>query len=350
MTNGVRCCWASLLCFLGHSQVLACFMLPKTYEGTISQNDHEAVILYHAGREELVLRINYQITGETMPNQFAWVITVPNEPDHYALADKKLFEEMFELSKKLTPEARLKKKYKFGGGGGSFGVEGVELGKHVTVGPYDIQPVRGVGQNALQGLNAWLKENQFPTEEPEHLKYFVKNNFTFLCVKITARQEQDSVDPQGTLPPLHLSLESPRPYFPLRFSSRQGVFNINLHVLMPRRFDYVASHRVLNQINWSNERYTRNYRLAKKKMPEPLKALMTKSKLDIQQDVWFYNNIRGRQVNKNNAIADWKTDVFFNGVPERYGASGPLLSPRNLANAKLDTLRAPGSGSPNATR
>lgn len=33
-----------------------------------------------------------------MPDSFAWVITVPNEPDEYAIADTELFEKMFALS------------------------------------------------------------------------------------------------------------------------------------------------------------------------------------------------------------------------------------------------------------
>jgi len=80
-----------------NSPVFACCMLPETYRGTISQNDHEAVIVHRAGRQELVLRINYKIIGDTMPDQFAWVITVPNEPDNYKIANPQLFEDMFFL-------------------------------------------------------------------------------------------------------------------------------------------------------------------------------------------------------------------------------------------------------------
>ena len=52
---------------------------------------------------------------------------------------------------------------------------GVELGKRAVVGPYDIQPVRALGRNALTALNRWLGTNGFPTEAPEHMKYFVDN-------------------------------------------------------------------------------------------------------------------------------------------------------------------------------
>ena len=70
---------------------LACCMVPRDYKGTISQSAQEAVLIHDGNREELILRINYQITGDKMPDQFAWIVTVPNEPDAYAVADKETF-------------------------------------------------------------------------------------------------------------------------------------------------------------------------------------------------------------------------------------------------------------------
>lgn len=305
------------------SPIMACCMLPATYKGTISQNAHEAVIIHHAGREELVLRIDYKITGESMPDNFAWVITVPNEPDEYAIADAKLFEEMFDLSEKLRPPLRVKRKpgFKGGAGAGGFGGEGVELGKRVQVGPYDIQPVRGVGANALTGLNAWLTEKGYPTEDPAHMKYFVENEFTFLCVKIDAPDGKKEVEDGGKIPPLHLSFASPKPYYPLRFSSRQGVFDVNLHVLTQRTLNYRTSAKVLQQINWTNRNFIRNYKLYPARVPDSLKKVLAKSRFKGERGVWLYNNIRGNQVNRDNAIARWTTDVFLNGLPRRKTAA-----------------------------
>ena len=314
-----------LIGFAG-SPVLACCMLPATYKGSIRQNDHEAVIIHHGGREELVLRIDYKITGKTMPDRFAWVITVPNEPDNYALADAKLFEEMFELSKKLRQPI----KKKFGGGfgaGGAGGFGGVELGKQVTVGPYDIQPVRGVGANALTGLNAWLKAKGFPTEDPKHMQYFVDHQFTFLCVKIAPPKGKPAVGAGGKLPPLHLSFASAKPYYPLRFSSRQGVFGVNLHVLTRRTLNYRKSARVLRQINWTNQRDKRNARLYKQNMPDTLQKVFAKTRFKKDKKVWYYNCIRADQVNRDNAIAKWTTDVFLNGLPRKPRARVGLREP-----------------------
>jgi len=309
-------------------------MLPATYKGSISQNGHEAVIIHHDDREELVLRIDYQITGESMPDEFAWVITVPNEPEEYAIADAKLFEDMFVLSEKLRPRTRIKKSLKSGGGSGGFGHSGVELGKQVQVGPYDIQPVRGVGADALTGLNSWLTEHGFPTEDRSHMEYFVANRFTFLCIRIAAPKGEEVVETGGKLPPLHLSFSSPKPYYPLRFSSRQGVFDVNLHVLTKRRLNYRTSGKVLKQINWSNNASTRNYRLYNASVPKSLQHVFAKSRFETDRRFWFYNNIRGKKVNRDNAIAGWENDVFLNGVPRGVGAAA-LPSPK-LAGIEQD--------------
>lgn len=303
-----------------YSLVLACCMVPADYEGSISQKTQEAVIFYHEGRQELVLRINYRIAGEVMPNQFAWVITVPNEPDTYALADEKLFAEMFDLSEKLKPAV---KPYRsggagsFGGGSGEFGDTGVELGKQVKIGPYDIQPVRGVGKNALTGLNRWLEANQFPTEDPEHMKYFVKKDFTFLCIKIAPAEKTKEVKSSGDLPPLHLSFASKLLYYPLRFSSRQGMFDVNLHLVTSSSLNYPRNRRPMNMMRRANDDYKRNYSLTKSKMPDTLKTVLDKSALPSQPKKWFYNYLKCERVNEHDAIAKWKTDIFFKGLPSK---------------------------------
>jgi len=327
----IRFVTSLLIAILVGPSVMACCMLPATYEGTISQDAHEAVIIYHDGREELVLRIDYKITGETMPDNFAWVITVPNEPDEYAIADAQLFKEMFVLSERLRPRPRKTSNPGFGGAGGGFGDNGVELGKQVQVGPYDIQPVRGVGANALTGLNNWLTAKGYPTEDPEHMEYFVANKFTFLCIKIAAPKGEKSVGAGGMLPPLHLSFASPKPYYPLRFSSRQGVFDVNLHVLTEHALNYRTSARVLRQINWTNQDFMRNYKLYKRRMPDSLKKLLGKSRFTADRSVWFYNNIRGGKVNRDNAIARWTTDVFLNGLPRSKSAKLPAGKQVNIA-------------------
>jgi hypothetical protein len=292
---------------IGALAFVACCMVPVTYKGSIGQDAQEAVLIHDGDREELVLRINYRIKGDKMPDTFVWVITTPKEPDSYALADEKLFEDMFGLSQAmLVPVLRTKSRQM------SDAVPaGVELGKHVTVGPYDIQPVRGVGPQALKGLNKWLGDNGFPTEAPDHMTYFVENGFTFLCVRVIPSGKEKEVSGNGLLPPLHLSFETPVPYYPLRFSSRQGVFDVNLHVLTKGKLDYKASAATLAKLNWYSKHYKQNAKLSEKKMPDTLKKVFSKSAWKGDVGKWRYNNIRCSQVNKGNTIATWKEDISF---------------------------------------
>lgn len=287
----------------------ACCMVPRTYEGTISQNAQEAVMIWHDGREELVLRIDYAIGGaETMPEQFAWIVTVPNEPDAYAVSDATLFREMFRFAERhLHQQPRSNSRAE----GVAASAGGIELGTQVQVGPYDIQPVRAHGKAALEGLNQWLANNEFPTEDPAHMAYFVENGFTFLCIKVRPAGSDDAVAPGGVLPPLQLSFASERPYYPLRFSSRQGVFDVNLYVLTRQPFDYGDSKQMLERINWRQARSKKNVSIRPKQLPRSLHRVFGEGRIPIGAEPWHVNNLRGWRVNHDNAIAAWEDDIFF---------------------------------------
>ena len=51
--------------------VSACMMIPRDYTGRISQNRHQAILFHQGNRQEMILRVNYKITGKSMPDQFA---------------------------------------------------------------------------------------------------------------------------------------------------------------------------------------------------------------------------------------------------------------------------------------
>jgi hypothetical protein len=301
---------AGVLALAATVPVFPCCMVPATYEGTISQSSQEAVLFHANGREELILKINYQIKGDTLPDHFAWVITVPNQPDKYAVAGKDLFKEVFQWADPLvSPPPSLSGGSKNAGSDRDSG--GLEIGKPVKVGPYTIVPVKALGQQALTGLNQWLGKNGFPKEDPKHMAYFVENKFTFLCVRFDPRKGQKTVDQAGGVPPLHLSFPSATPYYPLRFSSRQGVFNVNLYVLTKKQFDYKGSGDSLKRINWRKSGLLANVKVKPESFPEALKAVYDKSRFKDDAGVWYLNVLRTRQVNKGNTIAKWKKDIFF---------------------------------------
>ncbi len=284
-----------------------CCMVPADYKGTISQSAQEAVMFHADGREELILKINYQITGDKMPDRFAWIVTVPNEPDAYAVGDAKLFEEVFSWAESQVNPPDLKGR---GPAKGDLG-EGLEFGKAVKVGPYEIQPVRALGREALAGLNEWLKKNGFPTEDENHMAYFVDKKFTFLCMKIVPEQGQKAVEKASGVPPLHLSFKSDKPYYPLRFSSRQGVFDVNLYVFTKTDFDFESSNDSLKRINVAKPHGASNVTVATDAFPKSLKDRYAASAFKDYAGAWRLNVLRAKQVNKDNTIATWKEDIFF---------------------------------------
>ncbi|MFP6904024.1 MAG: DUF2330 domain-containing protein, partial [Verrucomicrobiota bacterium] len=137
--------------------ILACCMVPRTYKGTIHQNTQEAVIFHDRGMQDMILRINYEINGEGAPDHFAWIITVPNEPERYAVADAKVYEEVFAWANPLVQPPRPRGLFHFQSLAEDAAVDkGLAFSEPVEVGPYDIQPVKVKGAEALGELNTWL--------------------------------------------------------------------------------------------------------------------------------------------------------------------------------------------------
>lgn len=297
-------------------QASACMMVPKDFEGRISQNRHQAILVHHGDQEELILRINYKISGGKTPLQFAWIITTPTEPSAYHLADPKIFDETSLWANRLIRPPRKSRGSRSRLGGLTDDKRpqaALEFGKREVVGPYDIQPVRARGRDALDALNQWLTANGFPTEDPGHMKYFIDEEFTFLCVKINSAEGADGVASSALLPPLHLTFETENPYYPLLFSSRQGVFDLELTTLTDQSLDYGGSyHALTKQLRWSAPRYKKNVPVRANQLPKSLAAALKKSKNAGKRANWKLNVIRGSKLNgEPYAIAGWKSDVFL---------------------------------------
>lgn len=293
--------------------VESCCMVPKDSHARISQSAQEAVIFHRQGREELILRINYMIKGEVLPDRFAWIVTVPNEPDAYTVADAKLLDEVRRWASDLlwappreSGDEKAKSLAVAGGG------RGLHMSQPVKVGPYEIQPIRALGMEALGELNTWLAANGFPTEDADHMAYFVKNNFTFLCIKVVPPAGQATVAAASGVPPLHLSFKSERPYYPLRFSSRQGVFDVSLCLLTEKPFDYTKSLPVLERINWVDPSdRLRNKVVPCTQFPSTLKSVLAKSAFKDHDGPWHLNLIETVATNKDGVIKTWTEDIFF---------------------------------------
>ena len=302
-------------------QVFACCMLPRNYKGTIRQNTQEAVIFHDDGMQDMILRINYEISGEGVPSEFAWIITVPNKPEQYALADSATFEETFDWA---WPQVQPPQPRSWLGLVDSAvpAAGALELSNKVEIGPYDIQPIKVKGAKALGALNEWLAANEFPTEDPGHMKYFVDNGFTFLCIKINPAKGKQAVGANGDLEPLHLTFKSENVYYPLRFPSRQGVFDVNLTMLTRKKIDYKKSANSLTKINWTGANLKKNVKVSRDDFPKTLTAAYKKSSFKASRaKAWYLNVIETRNTNRGDTIASWDSDVFFatTGRPAKTG-------------------------------
>ncbi|NQZ56896.1 MAG: DUF2330 domain-containing protein [Lentisphaeraceae bacterium] len=291
---------------------LACCMLPDSYQGSIQQSSQQGLIVFDNGIEDLILKVSPKISGEQKLKSFCWLITVPNQPDKYRVVNSPIFRKLSYM-KIAHLDKEKKEKYSFlkpANEDKQFDAivipAGVELGKPVNVGAYDIQPVRGVGKNALSGLNTWLQQNGFPTEPAQHMKYFIDNKFTFLCIKVNPDNQSNDMSRSPSLKPLHLTFKTDKIYYPMKYSSQQGNFSANLYILSTMPVDYKLSDSTLERIDWSNQDLHKNVRLKTSSFHNVEMALDKKLPMDL-----YFNNFFCDNPNKNKAISQWKEDVFL---------------------------------------
>ena len=298
----------------------SCCMVPESFLGSISQNAQNAIIFHQGNREELILRINYQITGDSMPDRFAWIVTTPTEPDAYRVANEDLFTSVDEWASALLTPRPSPVATGCGMGCGrqddpaaslSFEEKALIFGELAEVGPYTIRPVRARGADALEALNAWLKKNGFPSEDPEHMKWFIEKEFTFLCIKVTPPEGKTAVPESSFLPPLQISFESEQLYYPLLFSARQGMFALSLYTLTDQPLNFAASKHNLNRINWHDRGLYKNVEVAKKDLPDRLVEASKESKLNSPDAQWHLNIVSSPIVNMEAEILNWTEDLFF---------------------------------------
>ena len=157
----------------------ACLMVPLTYAGDVDQSAQHAVVLFHEGREELILQVEPTFPDEDQgPDRLTWIITVPNDPDQYGVVDDAIFKEAQNLYTRLAQlaEKQRPRTNKLGTlSNPRYGTGSLVVSPTVQVGPYDITPVRGVGADGATALNSYLSEHGFPAESADFLNIF------FLC-------------------------------------------------------------------------------------------------------------------------------------------------------------------------
>ena len=143
------------------------------------------------------------------------------------------------------------------------------------------------------------------------MKYFVEQRFTFLCIRISPVQGQTRVASGGKVVPLQLSFQSDEIYYPLLFSSRQGIFDLQLVVLSGTPLDYRQSGSALARINWRSGGLYRNVTVDATTFPSALRRAYDKRAIKDVPEQWYLNVLRCREVNRGESIASWTEDVFL---------------------------------------
>ena len=239
---------AALLVLAGALRADGCCMVPRDFGGDVDQNWQRGLVTFHGGHEELFLRIQPSFHGQEGPAFLEWVVTVPSKPTGFAVAEGDPVKDAVALHDRLQALAAAQfaartrfeiPEFKMGKGAmvasgvalSSPALGGIDLDAPVTVGPFEITGVRAKGPEGLAELNAYLEGRGYAGEDPAHMKWFTDRGFTFLCIHITPPAGKTSVGRTLDLPALRIGFDVDRPYYPAKFSSRQGNFGLRLTVM-----------------------------------------------------------------------------------------------------------------------
>ena len=262
-------------------------MAVSYFDGTkktdINEPTQKAVILYDAGREDLLLQVKY----EGPVDEFGWLIPVPSLPT----VQRGSMEAFYELSQ-LTQR-------QFGGGiGGTKGdmtMGGADSEGHAT--KVKVIETKTVGASQVSilaatdggALERWLKENGYSIPggktEREIVDDYIRRGWFFVAAKIdlngsgfklvsskpqgaaTPAQAKSSIQKKlasGELHPLLIAFDTARCVFPLKISSVAGKpSEVSLYVISEKpllnRFIFDESCKKMDEerVDWEKNKINR---------------------------------------------------------------------------------------------
>jgi hypothetical protein len=180
----------------------------------------------------------------------------------------------------------------------------------VRVGPFEITAVRARGPEGLAELNAYLQRRGFAPEDEDHMRWFTERKFTFLCIHITPPEKAGSVGKKLDLPALRIGFDTPTPYYPAKFSSRQGDWGLRLAVVTSQPLDTEKLAGVVKRLRgWTNGRWGNLW--FEGKPPRVVADAFPAG----GPSRWHVNVVESRGVNPSTdgkpAIWSWDDDVFL---------------------------------------
>ena len=206
----------------------------------INEPTQKAIIVYDAGREDLILQVKY----EGPVDEFGWLIPVPNLPTVQE-GSMKCFYELSQYTQWHFEWGHQRSRTRSGAmtlGMDSSGAKTeppVKVIETKTVGAYKIAVLSTKDAGALEN---WLATNlfYFPTNKTDALDAYVKQHWYFIAVKVNLGQgllgtiSSKLKLASGELHPLQISFASDRCVYPLKISSVNGQpSEVQVYVLSP---------------------------------------------------------------------------------------------------------------------
>jgi len=205
----------------------------------ITQKGHQGLIVWAGGQEELILKLEYESSGDL--SALGLVVPVPAVPSHYETAPLALFDELGDWVKLRRDRPPYRSR------GRAMGIaDGPQRSPRPSLvalppaaaGPYRIQPMQAFGEVGVTALTEWMAEQGFAPIPREMLTYYIERGWTFLTVKIDPR-EGAALDRRGGLPPLRVRFAAARALYPLKLEG-QGIFPLRLYLITQEPLDRAA--------------------------------------------------------------------------------------------------------------
>ena len=323
VSTGVPLTLLALFLAAGISPVLSCCMVPTQYPGDVDQVRQQGAIFFHDGHEVLVLRVNPTFPDfDYGPNRLTWIITVPASPTGYEAVDEVVFEESRELYLSLEGLARAQLPGELITMGVSPGSASLAVMEDVQVGPFKITEVAVKTGSGAGELNEYLSGRGFPTEPEEEVRWFIERNFRFLCIEISPPEGVARFKTEAALPALKIGFPSDRPYFPGKYSARQGNFALALTLFTSKPLDLAALKDMRNKLEARVSAPIQNL-FTSKRLGGALASMVEALPGANEVDRWYVNALPSGGFNPTEdgipQIATWTDDLFFS-----IGDSGDL--------------------------
>ena len=214
-----------------------CFVFKWDKKTDINEPTQKAIIVYDAGREDVLLQVKYEGPLE----EFGWLIPVPSLPK-VEKASMEAFYELSQITQRRFGATHDKATLTMSAGG--RGEESVKVIEIKTVGAYEVAVLSAHDSGSL---TRWLQAHDYsiPEGKSEIIDEYIRRGWFFIAAKIelnkgVAFKMASGASPKdyvasskartvmqkhlagGELHPLLISFDTPKCIFPLKISAVSG--------------------------------------------------------------------------------------------------------------------------------